>query len=296
MIIADMIYCHIRILLYRHYERHVEGVEETVDAHLPLILIAYVVLTPCAAEIISVLLVGLDVLNYAKSMSGDGTLGLVVEKLPALGAIGEQGCHVELETVTLGLVGGVGILYVVLPYDHALGIGGMDYNPGSKVAWRGESRVPYGHLVEVGAFVKADDAVLNNILVVLDLHGIVRKLYGEAQWSVVEKLIGCPAIGEADVVAIDDGGSTATECWTHLIAVETVSAIHMITQFVDKLVVITVFHHEVGGVLHPHVIAIGILARALQGRTIAAIGTTVVLPCYVIHTLGIHSAVASIDV
>ena len=160
-------------------------------------------------------------------MSGDGTLGLVVEKLPALGAIGEQGCHVELETVTLGLVGGVGILYVVLPYDHALGIGGMDYNPGGKVAWRGESRVPYGHLVEVGAFVEAYDAVLYNILVVLDLHGVVCKLHGEAQGTVVDDAVFPVAVWEDELVAVHECWRTASERRSHAVAVETLSVVEM---------------------------------------------------------------------
>ena len=222
-------------------------------------------------------------------MAGIAAHGILIHHLAGgVNTIREDGCHIYLEILILGIVGGVGILHEVLTKNNTLGVLGVDDYSRSNIHRSGDAVIPYSHLVEVAALVEREDAVLA-IDTIVETHG-------KAQWPVVEKLIGCPAIGEADVVAIDDGGSTATECWTHLIAVETVSAIHMITQFVDKLVVITVFHHEVGGVLHPHVIAIGILARALQGRTIAAIGTTVVLPCYVIHTLGIHSAVASIDV
>ena len=197
--------------LYGYDKRHVEGVEEAIDALLPLVLVANVILAPCATEIVCVWLIGLDVLDYAKSMTGDGAFGLVIEELLALGSVGEKGCNVELEAVTLGLVSGVGILYVVLSNDNALRIGSVDNNAGGKVAWCGESCIPYGHLVEVGAFVKADDAVLNNILVVLDLHGIVRKLYGEAQWSVVDNAVFLVAIWEDEIVAIHERRCSATK-------------------------------------------------------------------------------------
>ena len=68
----------------------------------------------------------------------------------------------------------------------------------------------------------------------------------------------------------------------------------MIAELVDQLVMITALDNEVGSVLHPHVIAKGILARTLEGRTIATVGSTVVLPCDVVNTLGIHAAIAGV--
>ena len=57
---------------------------------------------------------------------------------------------------------------------------------------------------------------------------------------------------------------------------------------------VTFLNHEVGSVFQPHVVAEGTFATALQGRSVAAVGTAVVLPCYVIHTFRIHASVASV--
>lgn len=46
MMSADMIYCHMRKSLYGYDKGHVEGVEEAIDAYLPLVLVANVILAP----------------------------------------------------------------------------------------------------------------------------------------------------------------------------------------------------------------------------------------------------------
>ena len=47
---------------------------------------------------------------------------------------------------------------------------------------------------------------------------------------------------------------------------------------------VTLVNFQVGGVLHPHVDAVGFLAGTLQGGTIEPIGGSVVLPCDVIDS------------
>ena len=56
---------------------------------------------------------------------------------------------------------------------------------------------------------------------------------------------------------------------------------------VAEFQVIALLDHEIGRILHPHIITKSPFLVTLQGRTIESVGSTVVLPCNVIDTFRI---------
>ena len=164
----------------------------------------------------------------------------------------------------------------------------MDYHSRSHIHGSAYTIIPHRHLIEIAALVERQNTVFAICAII--------QTNGKTEWTIVKYLVGCPAIWKTDVLALNDGGSAATQCWSHLIAIKTITAVYMITEFVNQFIVITTFHHKVWGVLYPHVITESILTGALQSRTIATICTSIILPCYVVHTLWIHSSVAGVYV
>ena len=67
--------------------------------------------------------------------------------------------------------------------------------------------------------------------------------------------------------------------------------IHLITLDISvHILYVSLVNHGVGGILHPYIGAEGAFAGALQGRTIYAVGASVVLPCDIILSYLIESA------
>ena len=227
----------------------------------------------------------------------------------------EKCANIDLEVLSLGIVGRVGIEHTVLVNNECLGVLAVNHHATCNVNRLCESAVAYCHAVVVAALVDAEQTVLHCLVAILQLCLVVCKAHGETQRAIVENLILLVAIWEEEIVALDDCRCAAAECWTNLVAVETIAMVEMIAcahfkslgcrrvfflQFgndglVNVLNEIALLHHERRSVLQPHVVAKGTFATALQCRTIAAVGTTVVFPCYVVNTLWIHSSVACVN-
>ena len=151
--------------------------------------------------------------------------------------------------------------------------------------------------------------MLHHVLVAVDGRRVIGQFHGEAERTVVKNLVVFVTVGHHEITVLHEGRGAAAQGGPHLVAVEAVAMVEMVgrgylhlsclvglpcrLEVLDALVVakfhlIALLNLQVGGVLHPHVDAIGLLARALQRRTIEAVGGTVILPRNVVHPLGIH--------
>ena len=66
------------------------------------------------------------------------------------------------------------------------------------------------------------------------------------------------------------------------------TAEHVFLHIALIVFIIAVGHHQFGGVFRPDINAIGLFAGALQGRSVDAIGSAVVLPGDIVLSQGIH--------
>ena len=153
--------------------------------------------------------------------------------------------------------------------------------------------------------------MFHHVAVALHHRRVIGKFYSEPQRSIVEDFVVLVTVWHDDTAVFHQRRCTAAERRTHFIAVESITMVEVVggldlhlfclgifasflqvsnTLVVGEFHLIAFLHLQVRSILHPHIDAIGFLARPLQCRTIEAVCRAVVLPGDVVHTLGILSA------
>ena len=104
-------------------------------------------------------------------MPGDAIIMPAMTQHPGLRAIREKSRHVELESILVRLVCWVGILHKVLTQDNTLRVCRMYHYASGQVARLAQTLIPHDHFIEIGALVKADDAMFQRSGRFLPLSG-----------------------------------------------------------------------------------------------------------------------------
>ena len=205
-------------------------------------------------------------------------------------------------------IGRVGICHVVGGEFEVGCLLGVYHYAAANVHGLLQSVVPYGHLVEERPLVEAYYAMFGHVLTV-NLLGIVNKFECESQRTVVQHAIFLEAIWHDDAVAEHDGGRSASQTGTYVVAVETCAVVKMqrngLVERVGFLLAAVLAHLRrdamavvnnriallnvrIWSALEPHVHAESLLSGALQGGSVSPIRATVVLPYKVVHSPGIQ--------
>ena len=276
-------------------------------------LVANIILGPSRAEIIGkgfALVVVLD----AQRMTLVASRRLTEEQLLGLGdAIRIERSHKELTVVDRHVIRRIGILHVVLSQHDAFLVLGMDDDTRSQLLGLCKTFVPYRHAVEVGAFIECHDTMFHNGVACHSRRLIVES-HTHTHGTVVENLIVLKTVG-IDQLAIDqECGSATSQRGSNLVEVHTTSMIVMIRDgAIEQVALGTVLlahlfytrhHHHIlqpialvdnqfGSVLRPHIGTVALLACTLQGRTIDAVGSAIVLPGKVVFTLRHQTTIAN---
>jgi 2-dehydro-3-deoxygluconokinase len=148
----------------------------------------------------------------------------VAHELSCIGTVGEECCHINLKLMALCRVGRVGICHIVGGEFEVGCLLGMYHYAATNVHRLLQSVVPYGHLVEERPLVEAYYAMFGHVLSV-NLLGIVHQFERKAQRTVVQHAIFLEAIWHDDAVAEHDGGRSASQTGTYVVAVETCAVV-----------------------------------------------------------------------
>lgn len=79
--------------------------------------------------------------------------------------------HVDLEVMSIGIVGRIGVLHVVIAQPDRLFTGVVDDKSGTELLPMAQVFIPNGDAIEARSLVECDQTVLNQVGFSIHIHG-----------------------------------------------------------------------------------------------------------------------------
>ena len=102
---------------------------------------------------------------------------------------GEQGSNINLEILTLRIVGRIGVEHCMAVEHNAFCVLAMDYHTRAYVNRLCDTAIAYGHAVEVTSLVETQHTMFNSLVAILQCCLAIVKANGKAQRAIVEQFV-----------------------------------------------------------------------------------------------------------